>query len=185
EADGRLTLKAMSSLNGRAQDGDILFVEQTVAATAGRFEFFGPTSLAGEYSLSNYRNLSDLLRAPGAMGEAPYMLLGLISRKDPKTLERHVVSFAPTEVRGGKNDIALQSEDIVRVFDRRESALMVNAVDIYVKKIDFIDVATRPTASDSAATATSAALKDAVNAAIFAQPTDSSTSRYASQTQQV
>jgi len=184
EADGRLTLKAMSSLNGRAQDGDVLFVEQTAAATAGRFEFFGPTSLAGEYSLSNYRNLSDLLRAPGAMGEAPYMLLGLISRKDPKTLQRHVVAFAPAEIRDGKNDIALQSEDIVRVFDRREAALMTNAVDIYVKKIDYIDIATKPTASDSAATATSVALKDAVNAAIFAQPTDQSLSQYSAQSQQ-
>jgi len=184
EADGRLTLKAMSSLNGRAQDGDILFVEQTVAATAGRFEFFGPTSLAGEYSVSNYRNLSDLLRAPGAMGESPYVLLGLISRKDPKTLQRHVVAFAPAEIRDGKNDIALQSEDIVRVFDRREAALMTNAVNIYVKKIDYIDIATKPTASDSAATATSAALKDAVNAAIFAQPTDQSLSQYSAQSQQ-
>ncbi|HVZ69423.1 MAG TPA: SLBB domain-containing protein, partial [Rhizomicrobium sp.] len=185
EADGRLTLKALPSLSGRAQDGDILFVEQSVAATAGRFEFFGPTSLAGEYSLSNYRNLSDLLRAPGAMGESPYMLLGLISRKDPKTLQRHVVAFAPAEVRDGKNDIALQSEDIVRVFDRREAALMTNAVDIYVKKIDFLDVATKPSESDTAATATSAALKDAVNAAIFAQPTDQSISQYAAQSQQV
>jgi protein involved in polysaccharide export with SLBB domain len=183
EADGRLNLKSLPSLSGRAQDGDILFVEQTVAAMVGRFEFFGPTSLAGEYSLSNYRNLSDLLRAPGAMGDSPYMLLGLISRKDAKTLQRHVVAFSPTQVRGGTNDIALQSEDIVRVFDRRESALLTNAVDIYVKKIDFIDVATKPTASDSAATATSAALKDAVNAAIYAQPTDKGASQYALQMQ--
>ena len=58
DPDGRLNLKSLASLSGHAQDGDILFVEQAVSAQAGRFEFFGPTSLAGDYSLSNYRNLS-------------------------------------------------------------------------------------------------------------------------------
>lgn len=170
--DGRLNLKSLPSLNGRAQDGDILFVEQTASGTAGRFEFFGPTSLAGDYSLNSYRNLSDLLRAPGAMGEAPYMLLGVISRKDPETLQRRVVTFSPTEVRDGKNDIALQSEDIVRVFDRREATLMTNAVDIYVQQVDVLQAAKNPTMGDSAASATSAAMKQAVNAAIFAVPPD-------------
>jgi protein involved in polysaccharide export with SLBB domain len=181
EADGRLNLKSLPALNGRAQDGDILFVEQAASAQAGRFEFFGPTSLAGEYALSNYRNLSDLLRAPGAMGDAPYMLLGLISRKDPKTLQRRAVTFSPTEVRDGKNDIALQSEDIVRVFDRRESTLMINAVDIYVQQVDFLQAAKNPTMGDSAATATSAAMKQAVNAAIFAIPPDAAGNQYTQQ----
>lgn len=174
DADGRLDLKALPTLSGRAEDGDILFVEQSASAQIGRFEFFGPTNLAGSYSLSNYRNLSDLLRSPGAMGETPYALLGLISRKDQKTLQRHVVAFSPAQIRNGGNDIALQDDDIVRIFDRREAALMTNAVDIYVKRIDVLDVATKPTENDTAATATSAALKDAVNAAIFAQAGDSS-----------
>jgi protein involved in polysaccharide export with SLBB domain len=172
DADGRLDLKALPTLSGRAQDGDILFVEQAASAQAGRFEFFGPTNLAGSYSLSNYRNLSDLLRAPGAMGETPYMLLGLISRKDPKTLQRHVIAFSPSQIRGGGNDIALQDDDIVRIFDRRESAVMTNAVNIYVKRIDVLDVATKPAINDTAATATSSALKEAVNAAVFARTSD-------------
>lgn len=184
DTEGRLTLNALTSSTGRAQDGDILFVEQSVSAQVGRFEFFGPTNLAGDYSLSNYRNLSDLLRAPGAMGESPYMLLGMISRKDTKTLQRRVIAFSPTEIRAGTDDIALQSEDIVRIFNRRESALMTNAVDIYVKQIDFLGVAAKPDENDTAATATSAAMKKAVNAAIFAQPTDESVSRYAPQTRQ-
>lgn len=183
DVDGRLNFRALSGLGGQAQDGDILFVEQAAAGSAGRFEFFGPTSLAGEYSLGKYRNLSDLLRAPGTMGEAPYMLLGLISRKDPKTLQRHMIAFAPAEIRAGRNDIALQDEDIVRVFSRREAALMTNAVDIYVRKIDFIGVASKPSEAVSAAAATSAALKDAVNAAIFAAPSDRSISQYAPQAQ--
>lgn len=184
DAEGRLTLNALASPTGRAQDGDILFVEQSVSVQVGRFEFFGPTNLAGDYSLSNYRNLSDLLRAPGAMGKSPYMLLGIVSRKDAKTLQRRVIAFSPTEVRAGIGDIALQSEDIVRIFNRRESALMTNAVDIYVKQVDFLDVAAKPDENNSAATATSAALKRAVNAAIFAEPTDESVSGYAPQTRQ-
>lgn len=184
EADGRLNLKALPSLSGRAQDGDILFVEQAVSATAGRFEFFGPTSLAGGYSLSNYRNLSDLLRAPGAMGDSPYMLLGLISRKDAKTLQRHVVAFSPAELRAGKNDIALQSEDIVRVFDRREAVLMTDAVNIYAKQVDVLAVAARPASNDSAATATSQAMKQAVDAAIYAMPEDAAQMQHTQQAQQ-
>ncbi len=184
DPDGRLNLKSLASLSGHAQDGDILFVEQAVSAQAGRFEFFGPTSLAGDYSLSNYRNLSDLLRAPGAMGQSPYMLLGLISRQDPKTLQRHVIAFSPTEVRDGVNDVALQGEDIVRVFDQRESGLMTNAVDIYVKQIDILDVATNPTSSDSAATATSIAMKQAIYAAVYAVPPDLAANQYTQQAQQ-
>jgi len=183
DAQGRLTLNSLSSPTGRAQDGDILSVEQAVSAQVGRFEFFGPTNLAGGYSLSSYRNLSDLLRAPGAMGESPYMLLGMIARKDSKTLQRRVIAFSPADVRSGANDIPLQSEDIVRVFDRREAALMINAVDIYAKQIDFLDVAAKPDANDTAATATSAAMKQAVNAAIFAKATDESVSRYTPETQ--
>jgi len=184
DAEGRLNLQALSSLSGRAQDGDILFVEQSATSTAGRFEFFGPTSLAGSYSLSTHRNLSDLLRAQGAMGEAPYMLLGVISRKDPKTLQRHVIAFSPTEVREGHNDIALLSNDIVRVFNRREAALMTNAVDIYVKQVDFLSVAAKPTGTDSAATASAVATRQAVNAAVFAGLSDAATSQYQAQNQQ-
>lgn len=184
DADGQLNLKAMPSLSGRAQDGDILFVEQSAVATTGRFEFFGPTSLAGEYSLNSYRNLSNLLRAPGAMGEAPDMLLGLISRKDPRTLQRQVIAFSPAQVRNGNNDIALQSDDIVRVFDRREATLMTNAVNIYVKQIDVLDVATKPAASDTAATATSQAMQQAVSAAIYAVPADAAAIQNTQQAQQ-
>ncbi|HTN14583.1 MAG TPA: polysaccharide biosynthesis/export family protein, partial [Sphingomonadaceae bacterium] len=124
DADGRLSLDAMTAPTGQARDGDILFVEQAVSEQVGRFEFFGPSNLAGGYSLSSYRNLSALLRAPGAMGEAPYMLLGVISRKDPRTLQRQVIAFSPAEIRAGKADIPLQGEDIVRIFNRREAALM-------------------------------------------------------------
>ncbi len=184
DESGRLNLKSLPSLGGRAQDGDILFVEQTVSGTAGRFQFFGPTSLAGDYSITNYRNLSDLLRAPGAMGEAPYMLLGVISRKDPKTLQRHAIAFSPAEVRDGKNDIALQDDDIIRIFDQRESTLLVNAVDIYVQQIDVLQAAKNPTVGSTAASATSAAMKQAVNAAIYAIPPDVANNPYSPYNQQ-
>jgi protein involved in polysaccharide export with SLBB domain len=61
---------------------------------------------------------------------------------------------------------------------------MTNAVDIYVKQIDFLGVATKPDENDTAATATSMAMKRAVNAAIFAEPTNESVSRYSPQTRQ-
>ena len=112
------------------------------------------------------------------------MLLGLISRQDPKTLQRHVIAFSPTEVRDGVNDVALQGEDIVRVFDQRKSGLMTNAVDIYVKQIDILDVATNPTSSDSAATATSIAMKQAIYAAVYAVPPDLAANQYTQQAQQ-
>ncbi len=181
DAEGRLTLRALTSPSGVAQDGDILFVEQAAAARSGRFEFFGPTSLAGDYSLSTYRNLSDLLRAPGAMGEAPYMLMGVISRKDQRSLQRQLIAFAPAEVREGRGDIALQSEDIVRVFNRREASLLINAVNIYVKQVDFLDVTNRPGQMGTSAAAATDATKQAVNAAVFAGLSDRAASEYGTQ----
>jgi len=168
-AGGARAMDALTSLKGEyAKDGDILFVEQAVSTEEGSFQLLGPTSLAGFYSLSKYSTLADLLRSPGAMGQSPYMLLGVISRMDPRTLQRKVVGFSPTEIRDGRANITLQSRDIVRVFSRSEFDQLVNAVNIYSARLDYLDVVNQPGMLGSAAEISAHAQQQAVNAAIYA-----------------
>lgn len=143
DSQGRTNLVSLpSAKRGTARDGDILFVDRAADETVGRFEFYGPTSLAGEYSLDRYHTLASLLRTPGAMGRSPYMLLGLISRKDPKTLLRHLIAFSPQEILAGRTDITLKNADIVRIFDLAESGMLSQAVGIFTNKVDYLDAAT-------------------------------------------
>ena len=179
DRDGRSALVSLSSsASGTAQDGDILFVERAVDERVGQFEFFGPTSLAGEYSLDLYPTLATLLRAPGAMGQSPDMLFGVISRKNPATLQRSLLTFSPQEILAGRSNLALQSEDIVRIFDLAEAGMLADAVGAFTKRVDYLQAASAagvtfdgagPIGSaNDAASAVSAAQDAAVRAAISA-----------------
>lgn len=180
DRDGRTALVSLPPTSaGIARDGDILFVERAVDERVGQFEFFGPTSLAGEYSLDLYPTLATLLRAPGAMGQSPDMLFGVISRKNPVTLQRSLLTFSPQEILAGRSNLALQSEDIVRIFDLAEAGMLADAVGAFTKRVDYLQAASAagvtfdgagPIGSaNDAASAVSAAQDAAVRAAISAK----------------
>ena len=103
------------------RDGEILFAQPGAQQTVGQAVLSGGTALAGQYSLNRASRLSDLLKAPGALGEAPYTLFGIVVRKDPSTLLRTLIPFTPVSVINGGTDMDLASDDVVRVFSVNES----------------------------------------------------------------
>ena len=133
-ADGNTRMEQLSGDTGVMGDSEILFVQLRANQTMSQATLSGGTGLAGQYPISTGTRLSDVLRAPGALGPAPYTLFGVIARKDPRTLLRHLTAFTPIAIMAGGEDIPLQSEDVIRVFSVDEIRLLSNTVRLYAQR---------------------------------------------------
>jgi protein involved in polysaccharide export with SLBB domain len=105
--DGRNQMTALESQSGKVEDSDILFARPAADQTVNQMTLSGGTALAGQYSVKNTK-LSEILKSPGALGDHPYTLLGLISRRDPVTLMRTLIAFAPVAIIRGSDDMDVQ-----------------------------------------------------------------------------
>ncbi len=141
-ADGRTELSVLSGMSDRLGGSDILFVQPGADQTASAATLSGGTPLAGLYVAKNTK-LSELLKAPGAMGSNPYTLIGVISRRDPVTLLRKLIAFTPTAVLAGRDDMDVLNGDVVRVLAVRESALLGKIVHLYDQRREAVDTSLR------------------------------------------
>lgn len=135
DAQGASRLDALTGEAGVIRDSEILFVQLGANETASRAILSGGTGLAGAYPVAAGATLSDMLRAPGALGQSPYTLFGIIIRKDANNLLRSLVAFTPVAVLSGTENIALQSDDFVRPFSVGEVSLLSNVVRAYLEKL--------------------------------------------------
>ena len=113
-----------TSRSGRVTDSDILYAQPAAEETTGKATLSGGSVLAGRYAISKGTMLSDIVKSPGALGDSPYTLFSIVSRKDPKTYLRTLIAFASVAVLNGKSDMRLQSDDIVRVFSTDEAQML-------------------------------------------------------------
>jgi polysaccharide biosynthesis/export protein len=128
--DGRSNLAQVSDQAGIVRDSEILFVQLAADQTVSQATLSGGSGLAGQYPIVEGTRLSDVLKAPGALGASPYTLFGVVSRRDPRTLLRTLVAFTPVAVLNGKEDQPLQTGDIVHPLTVAEERL----ADITVHK---------------------------------------------------
>jgi polysaccharide export outer membrane protein len=135
EQDGRTNLVALPAEGGAIRDSEILRVELGADLAMSQATLSGGVGLAGQYAVSNGSRLSDILRAPGAMGQMPYTLFGLIVRKDQRTMLRSLMAFTPVAVMNGNEDLQLQSDDFVRPISVAESQLLAFVVKSYLDKM--------------------------------------------------
>jgi polysaccharide export outer membrane protein len=135
EPDGRLNLVPLQGESGVVRDSEILRVELGADFASSQATLSGGTGLAGQYAVSSGSRLSDILRAPGALGLTPYTLFGVIVRKDTRTLLRTLVAFTPVAVMNGAEDMQLQSDDLVRPISVAESQLLAFVVKSYLDKM--------------------------------------------------
>ncbi len=150
-ADGRSSLTTVAGQTAMVHDSEILFVQLGADHTTSQATLSGGTGLAGVYPIVSGTKLSDVLRAPGAMGDNPYTLFGIIVRKDPRTLLRSLVAFTPVAVLNGTENGELQSEDIIRVLSVRETSLLSQVVRAYLEKLAVDQAASRNPLSDQSA----------------------------------
>jgi protein involved in polysaccharide export with SLBB domain len=134
QPDGQTLMEPMANDTGVVRDSEILFAQLGADLAASQATLSGGTGLAGSYALRGTR-LSEVLRAPGAMGQSPYTLFGLIVRKDPHTLLRTLVPFTPVAVLSGAEDQQLQPDDNIRVLSVNEAQLMTFVVKTYLSKL--------------------------------------------------
>ena len=78
-ADGRNQMIPLEGGEGAVGDSDILFVQPAASQTSSTATLSG-TRRSPEYATGGTK-LSELLRSPGALGEDPYTLFGVISRR--------------------------------------------------------------------------------------------------------
>jgi polysaccharide export outer membrane protein len=131
EPDGRFNLVLLSGESGVVRDSEILRVELGADLAGTQATLSGGTGLAGQYAVTTGTRLSDVIRAPGALGISPYTLFGIIVRKDPRTLLRTLVAFTPVAVLNGSEDMPLLPDDIMRPITVDEAQLLT-----YIVKID-------------------------------------------------
>ena len=134
EADGSSNLVTLQGDNGVIRDSEILRVELGADLTASQATLSGGIGLAGQYAITSGTRLSAVLRAPGALGNTPYTLFGLIVRKDQRTLLRTLIAFTPVAVLNGTEDMPLQSEDIIRPITVGEALLLNYVTRTYLAK---------------------------------------------------
>ncbi len=131
---GRNDLITLASEAGIIRDSEILFVQLGADQTTNQAMLSGGVGLAGAYPIVSGTKLSDVLKAPGALGTSPYTLFGVISRRDPRTLLRILVPFTPVAVLNGSEDQALQSDDIIHPFTSKEARLATSTIQAFLRQ---------------------------------------------------
>jgi len=116
KADGKQELADATAKPGAAvRDGEILFVYKSVNVSLGSVKLEGSVRLPGLYALDKASTLHDLLPSADVLAPTPYLLLGIIERVDPATLQRSLIPFSLVHVLQGRENLPLISGDAVRI----------------------------------------------------------------------
>lgn len=128
--DGYRYFDKLDSLaKGLIGDSEILFVNPSVDRSLGQVVLAGHIRGGGKFALGQQRTLKSLLPSRDVFDRSPYLLFGLVSRRDPDSLLRKIIPFSPLQVVSGAADIALEDDDIVRVFSVNEVRALGMAVN--------------------------------------------------------
>ena len=128
--DGRTEMSSLPNDRALVRDSDVLIVRNTADQTVGRATLQAGTANAfsGTYAAQATR-LSTMLRAPGVLGDDPYPLFAIISRRDPVSLLRTLIAVTPSAVMAGRQDFSLQTDDVIHTFTRTEANELVRAIN--------------------------------------------------------
>ena len=123
QADGQSRLTKIDE-RGQVKDGEILSVQPAAEAVTNQAELAGGMTLAGRYAITDGMRLSELITQPGAIGNSPDTTFGVISRRDPASYIRRLIAFTPAAVLSGREDLPLQTADVVRMFSTAEAQML-------------------------------------------------------------
>ena len=128
EPDGKEELAdATAKPDALVRDGEILFVYKSVNASLGTVRLEGSVRLPGLYALDKAGTLHDLLPAADVLAPTPYLLMGVIERIDPNTLQRSLIPFSLIHVLEGRENLPLISGDVVHVLTLDEMRTLAAA----------------------------------------------------------
>ncbi len=128
DPDGKEVLSDATGKSGAAvRDGEILFVYRAVSASLGSVRLTGSVRLPGLYALDRAGTLHDLLPGADVLAPTPYMLLGVVEHTDGKTLQRTLIPFSLIHVLEGRENLMLDSGDVVHVLTRAQMRALAAA----------------------------------------------------------
>lgn len=121
------------------QNGDMISIGTVTNRYTNRIVLGGSVFRPGAYELKAGYTLSQLLKDAEGLRPEAYMERGYINRTLPN-LDKQIISFKPSDIIEGKNDVPLLREDSVVVLDRTLFVSMQKvSVSGYVKNpITFI-----------------------------------------------
>lgn len=163
EADGRLNLVPLQNENGTVRDSEILRVELGADQIGTQATLSGGTGLSGQYPITAGTRLSEVVKAPGALGTSPYTLFGIIVRKDPRTMLRTLTAFTPVAVLNGTEDQQLQTDDVIRPISVDEAQMLTFVLKTYLAKLSYDQARIRNPLEASRADAAAQAAAQAAN----------------------
>lgn len=105
---------------------EVLFVLASTNVARGRVALEGQVRIPGTYDLTRTSSLHALLTSGDVLEEDPFVLFAVISRKDPSSLARTLIPFAPIQVIRGEVNIDLKDDDVVRIFSTKEIRQLID-----------------------------------------------------------
>lgn len=119
--DGRETVEDVADPAKKGfGDGSLLNVAQASAKRSENVALSGHTREPGEHDIKKAKTLSELIRSEQVFGDSLYPLIGVIERRDPKSLTKTLVEFSPRQVLQKDNDIKLAEGDVVHLFSMEQ-----------------------------------------------------------------
>lgn len=120
-SDGRETVEDISEPTKKGfGDGSLLNVAQATAKRSENIQLSGHTREAGEHDIKKAKTLSELIRSEQVFGDSLYPLIGVIERRDSKSLTKTLIEFSPRQVLQKDNDIPLSEGDVVHLFSMEQ-----------------------------------------------------------------
>lgn len=127
--DGRMRFIDVTDEPGTIlKDGEVMIARSAINVSLDRVQLVGAVQAPGAFALGKYPTLHDLLPSSDALVPGAYMLLGIIDRIDPSTLQRTAVPFSPLQVVQGKENYKLISRDTVHVLTKEEMRTLIDIV---------------------------------------------------------
>ena len=123
--DGRTRMVSLPR-EGSIANGEVLFVDANRSASTARVTLSGEVSVPGVHALGN-SSLSGVLRDPDDLGPNAYTLFAVIVRRDPTTNFIKMIPFSVKGVFDRSQDMKLQDNDTIYVFNTAEVAALSTA----------------------------------------------------------
>jgi protein involved in polysaccharide export with SLBB domain len=106
--------------SAQVEDGEVILVRAAVDVSVNQVQLTGAVRTPGALALGKYATLHDVLPSMDVLRPGAYVLLGVIDRTDPVTLQRLALPFSPLHVVQGKENLGLVSNDRVRILSRAD-----------------------------------------------------------------
>ena len=126
EADGTTRLIPISA-QAPVSSGEVLFVDPLTDVSLERVSLAGSIRLVGTYPRSFASSAARLIRSIDDLTLDAYTPFAVIVRRDIRLNVRTLEPFSLTRVLSGAQDITLQNDDFVYIFNRDEIRLLADA----------------------------------------------------------